>query len=61
MRQLQEYSESLQKDITKIVDHMQERVNGNYLPIAPPELDNLFCSRTEVENMIRKLSKKPRT
>lgn len=57
---LEKYSAVLSRSISKIISDMESRITDDYLPIAPPELDNLSCTKTQTENMIHHLRRKPR-
>lgn len=61
IRFLEAYKEQISKTISKIIDHMESKITEDYYPIGPPELDNLYSTKSSVMNLIDDLKKKPRT
>ena len=59
VRLLETFSLQLKESITKIKDKHEKKVmNSEHYPMPPPELDNLFCTRTQVQNLIQTLKGK---
>lgn len=61
IRYLEGYKEQMKRSIGKIVADMESKTTEDYLPIAPPELDNLLARKTSLSNLIDALKKKERS
>ena len=60
IRYLEGYKGQIKRSIGKIVGDMESKTTEDYLPIAPPELDNLLARKTSLSNLIDALKKKDR-
>lgn len=59
IRLLTDFEKLLDRCIAKLTDRHEERVRSSeHLPVPPPELDDLFAQKTQVENLIQDLSHK---
>lgn len=60
VRLLGKYEVLLERCIQKMMGHLEEKSrNSDYLPVPPPELDELFATKTYVMNLIHDLQEKP--
>lgn len=62
IRLLTDFEKLLDRCVEKMTTRLEEQSRGSeYLPVPPPELDQLFCTKTRVMNLIHDLSLKPMT
>lgn len=60
IRLLTDFEKLLDRCVEKMTTRLEEQSRGSeYLPVPPPELDQLFCTKTRVMNLIHDLSLKP--
>jgi len=62
IRLLGEFEKLLDRCVEKMTTRLEERSRASeYLPIPPPELEQLFCTKMQVMNLIHDLTLKPKT
>jgi hypothetical protein len=62
VRLLGDFEKLLDRCVEKMTTRLEEQSRASeYLPVPPPELDQLFCTRTQVINLIHELTLKPMT